>query len=443
MKRYTDDVTRKIFGASKRNVLFSTFGPVAALILLSGAPAQAQNAESRVTEVVARDIPLVLSADTFLDEEPGNGATLPGTDISLSDRGALNPGLVDLVRENPDRSVGAILQQAAALQQILTGATAAISGQIAGLALDIADGGAGGSFVNAPFASGAQGRELSMFAVSGATKISHGGFQSSSALLGGNGRTPDFEEVDYGFTIGLRWDASNYFDLARNTVTFGLLANYTHSDIDIGPNDVLGQFFDKTGSADIDSWTAGAFGLVTDGVKYGLVTVAATLGAPTAQNAVLNSTADYDTLGVAASAMGGVLLPVSGGAKLDMRGGFNFVSASAEDYNDSAGVSYSNSQFEEISGTVSARLFHVTKLQSATLRPFIQGGLNHRLHYRNEVDVEGVAFSFDDADTTYFARAGLDFDLDRYMQAYVAVRGDKSESLEALSAQLGLTFKLD
>jgi outer membrane autotransporter protein len=85
----------------------------------------------------------------------------------------------------------------------------------------------------------------------------------------------------------------------------------------------------------------------------------------------------------------------------------------------------------------------VAKFESGTFRPFIQGGLNHRLHYRNEVDVEGVTFSFDDADTIYFARAGIDFDLGRHMQAYVAVRGDVSDSFEAISAQLGVTFKLD
>lgn len=388
---------------------------------------------------------MTVPASVLLDDARQGAAgeprlALPGTDISLSD---LSPAVTQLLRDNPERAVGLVFQQAAALQQVLSGATAAVTGQLSNLALDLADGGAAGGFVNAPIISGAQGHELSMFAVSGVTKLSHDGFQASSALPGGSGQTPEFEEIDYGFTVGVRWDASHYFDLAKNTVTFGLIGNYTHTEIEIGTNDVLAEFFDKTGSADIDSWSAGAYGLVTDGRKYGLVSIAATLGAPKTENVVLASTADYETVGVAASAVSGVLVPVGGGATLDLRGGFNFISASADDHTDSAGIRFSNAELEEISGTVSARLFHVMKLESGTFRPFIQGGLNHRLHYRNEVDVEGVAFAFEDADTIYFARAGLDFDIDRHMQAYVAVRGDKSESLEAISAQVGLTFKLD
>jgi len=59
------------------------------------------------------------------------------------------------------------------------------------------------------------------------------------------------------------------------------------------------------------------------------------------------------------------------------------------------------------------------------------------------VEVEGVRFSFDDADTTVFARAGIDFDIGRSLQAYLAVRGDVNESIEAITAQVGLTFKMD
>jgi outer membrane autotransporter protein len=83
------------------------------------------------------------------------------------------------------------------------------------------------------------------------------------------------------------------------------------------------------------------------------------------------------------------------------------------------------------------------KTESGSFRPFIQGGLSQRFHYSNEVDVEGVTFDFEDDDTTVFARAGVDFDIDRSLQAYVSVRGDANESLEAIAAQVGLTFKLD
>jgi hypothetical protein len=415
-----------------------------ALLLFFSVPAQAQNTSpNEINPALIDRAPgsLTISAEAFADLANNVKLALPGVDVSL---GAANPGLIGLLRSNPDGVAGVVFQQAAALQQTLSAATAVISGQVANLALDLGgvDPSAGGS-AGALFKAGAPGRELSMFAVSGVTKLSHEGFEASSSLGGANGRTPDFEEVDYGFTLGLRWDASRHFGLDPNVLTVGLLANYTHTDIDIGTNDVLSDFFDKTGRAEMDSWSVGTYGLITDGVKYGLVTVTTTIGSPTTENLVLASTADYDTVGVAASAISGVLVPVGGGAKLDLRGGFNFISASADDYTDSAGIRFSDAELEEISGTISAKLLHVSKFESGSLRPFIQGGLTHRFHYRNEVDVQGVTFAFDDADTIYFARAGLDFEIDRAIQAYVAVRGDKSESLEAISAQVGLTFKMD
>jgi hypothetical protein len=369
---------------------------------------------------------------------------LPGTSIDLSE---IPPAVGEVIKGNPEAGVGLLLQQAAGLTQALSGAVAGISGQVAGLALDLglADvkgGGPGGGLVTAPLTAGAPGQELSLFAVSGVTKLSHDGYQVSASLPGGSGRTPEFDETDVGLTIGLRWDASQHFGLGRDSLTFGVIANYTHTDIDLGTNDVLSQFFDKTGSADIDSWSVGAFSLLTDGRKYGLLTVTGTFGTPSTQNFVLGSTADYDTAGVAVSAMSGLLIPM-GETILDLRGGFTFIRAGADDYADSAGVRFTDAELEEISGTVSARLFRVVKLEDGAFRPFIQGGLTQRLHYRNEVEVEGVNFSFDDADTSVFARAGVDFNVDRFLQAYVAVRGDASESVEAVSAQVGLTFRLD
>jgi hypothetical protein len=382
--------------------------------------------------------------------QPGEGLPLPticlpGTTIDLAD---LPPSVGDVLEGNPGTATGLLFQQAAGLTQALNGAVAGISGQVAGLALDLGltdlkgGGPSGGGLVNAPVIAGSPGQELSMFAVSGVTKLSHDGYQASSSLGGGNGLTPAFDETDVGLTVGLRWDASRRFDLEQNSLTFGLIANYTHTDIDVGTNEVLAPFFDKTGSADIDSWSVGTFGLITDGRKYGLLTVTGTFGTPQTENYVLGSTADFSTAGIAVSAMSGVLVPL-GGSTLDLRGGFNFIHASADDFVDSAGIRFSDAELEEISGTVSARLFRVVKLDEGSFRPFIQGGLTQRLHYSNEVNVENVTFSFEDADTIVFARAGVDFDIDRYLQAYVAVRGDASESFEAIAAQVGLTFRLD
>ena len=407
--------------------------PVYGLAILAIAPAIG------VTSAAAQSRDCALISQTRGEILPT--ICLPGTSIDLADA---PPAVGDLLKGNPDTATGLLLQQAAGLTQALNGVVAGVSGHIAGLALDLglADSKGGGGLVSAPLASGTPGHELSMFAVSGVTTLSHEGYRASSSLAGGNGLTPEFDETDVGLTVGLRWDASRAFNLDKSSLTLGVIANYTHTDIDLGTNDALSPFFSKTGSADVDSWSVGTFGLITDGHKYGLLTMTGTFGSPHTENAVFGSTADFDTAGIAISAMSGVLIPM-GAATLDLRGGFNFTHASADNYADSAGIRFTDAKLEEISGTASARLFRVVKLGDGSLRPFIQGGLTQRLHYSNEVDVEGVTFSFEDADTTVFARAGVDFDIDHFLQAYLAVRGDASESLEAVSAQVGLTFKLD
>jgi hypothetical protein len=370
-------------------------------------------------------------------------ACLPGTVLDLA---ALPAGVIDLVAALPDAATGLLLQQTAALSQVVSGLTGTIASNLTNVVLDLglvdaAGGGSGGGgVVSSPFVASAPASQLSMFMVSGVKKLSHDGFSTTSLL--GSGATPAFDETDYGLTLGFRWDASRRFDFAPNTLTFGVIGNYTHTDLDFGTSAALAPFLDKTGSADIDSWSVGTFGLITDGRKYGLLTVNATVGSPETENFALASTAEYNTFGIAASAMSGVLVPV-GSATLDLRGGFTFISASGDDFTDSVGVRFRDAELEEISGELSARLFQVMRLESGTLRPFIQGGLSQRLHYSNELEVEGIRFAFEDADTTAFARAGVDFDIDRSLQAYLAVRGDVSESIEAISAQVGLTLKLD
>jgi hypothetical protein len=431
--------------AVRRQRLFK-LATMVALTAAATSPVAAQSKECLRPAPTAGPIPTreVLSPIGSQISAPA-AICLPGTSIALPDAPTATG---ELLGRNPETGTVLLLQQAAGLTQALNGAVAGISGQVAGIALDLglADlkgGGPGvGALVNAPLAAGTPGNELSMFAVSGVTRLSHEGYRTSSALPGGNGMTPEFDETDIGLTVGLRWDASHHAGLDKGVLTFGLIANYTHTEIDLGTNDVLAQYFDRTGSADVDSFSLGSFGLITDGRKYGLVTVTGTLGAPQTENFVLGSTADYDTAGIAVSAMGGVLIPM-GATTLDLRGGFNFIRAGAADYADSAGVHFSDAELEEISGTVSAKLSRQVKLEDGSFRPFMQGGLTQRLHYSNEVDVEGATFSFDDADTTVFARAGVDFDIDRFLQAYVAVRGDANESLEAVAAQVGLTFKLD
>lgn len=292
-----------------------------------------------------------------------------------------------------------------------------------------------------PLSAGSPGLQSSMFMVSGYKFLSHDGFSSTATNPQLSGSTPEFEEQNYGLTIGTRFDGSALFDAPARSVTLGVLANYTHTDIDVGGSA-------KVGEASVDSWSAGGFGLVTDGSRYGIFTVVGTFGAPeTSSTAILPANAEFHNFGVSTSAATGLVLPVAG-AKLDLRGGLNYMHATSDDYSDDAGFQYSDGRIQEFSGSISARLFSVMRVDDATVRPFVQSGITHRFHYENELTISSannpsVTYSYDDADTTVFARAGIDFDVGQSTQAYLAVRGDASEDVEAIAAQVGVTFKLD
>ena len=292
-----------------------------------------------------------------------------------------------------------------------------------------------------PFGASSPGSASSMFMVSGYKHLSHDGYSVASSFGEAIGKGPEFKEDNVGLTLGTRFDGSSVLGTEKGTVTFGVLGNYTHTDIDVGATPSLpGQ---KSGSVSIESWSVGGYGMVTDGQRYGLITITGTVGSPeTERRAFVPATADYNTFGFAASAMSGVLVPV-GGAKLDLRGGLNYLRASSDDYTDSAGSHYTDARMEEFSGSLSARLFGVVRTEDFSVRPFVQGGVNYRFLYENEITIDDATFAFDDADTSIFGRVGFDFDVDKAIQAYVAVRGDASEDFTAIAAQVGVTFKLD
>ncbi|NJM33508.1 MAG: autotransporter domain-containing protein [Rhodomicrobium sp.] len=250
-----------------------------------------------------------------------------------------------------------------------------------------------------PLTAGTPGLWASGFMVSGYKWTTHDGFTSKSAL--GSGKTPEFDEENYGLTIGTRFDGSEFFGAAPRTVTLGVMGNYTHTD------DRYRRFAKfprlSTGSATVDSFSAGGFGLVTDGRQYALFTVVGTYGSPeTETRLILPTNAEFDTFGVTTSAMGGVVLSL-GESKLDLRGGLTYTHATADDYTDSGGAEFTDAEIQEFSGSVSARLFSVIRATDYTMRPFVQTGVTQRFDYENELKVDGVKFSFDDADTTVFA----------------------------------------
>lgn len=387
--------------------------------------------------VAAFIFPSVAAAQ--VTEGPPKDLRLAATDsIEVNVGNAVSPEeFVDLLGDNlfPGNA------DAAAPAQIVNSSNARVSQslnqQLAAFALEDASdalAATGPGILNGP------GSALSMFIISGVQHFSHDGYDVSS--VSGNGRTANFDETDYGLTLGMRLDASEYVGLDKHSTTVGFFTNYTHSDIDLGTTPALAGRFSSIGSADVDSWSVGTYGLFTQGSHYGLVTVTGTIGLPDAENAVFGATSDYNTYGFSASAMAGKLIDL-GEAKLDLRGGLVYIHANGDDHTDSAGNRFRDARLQDLSGTVSVRIFTNVTRDDYKLKPFAQVGLTQRFLYDNEVTVNDEEFSFDDADTTLFGRVGFDFNLSDSTQAYVAVRGDINEDVEAIAGQVGMTIKLD
>lgn len=386
-----------------------------------------------------------ISLQDVLDSLPADVSIPP--DITKPTEGL--PGLTALERLLLEREIVGDLVPAVFQTLAVLGQTTAIAGAIASsLTQDIISGALDGQMTPdvaavSPLIVGGSGLPSSQFMVSGYKLRNHDGYSVESSDAAFSGSTPGFEEESYGLTLGGRFDGSEFFGAAPNSVTIGIIGNYTHTDIDIdAPAGFPG--LSSGGSAEVDSWSVGTFGLVTDGARYGLLTVTGTFGSPETQTDIVGPVdAEFNNYAIATAAIAGVLIPVGGATQIDLRGGLEYIYSQSNDFEDSIGVQFTDASSQELAGTFSARLFSVIKADGYDLRPFVQAGLSHRFYYENELKVDGVAFAFDDADTTVFGRVGVDFAVSQSAQAYVAVRGDVSEDSEAIAAQVGLTFRLD
>ena len=198
------------------------------------------------------------------------------------------------------------------------------------------------------------------------------------------------------------------------------------------------------GDASLNSGSGGGYALLTNGALYALAIGSGQFGRASANDAVLNSHGSFDTSGFSTSLLSGVVVPAWANAKLDLRGGLNYLTTTADNHTNSAGVSFGEGHINEFTGDVSARLFTAMRYSNNTIvRPFLQGGVDYRFDYENEIEVENVRFSLDEGRTTLFGRLGLDFDYKDCVQAYLALRGDHNEDFDTVSGQLGLTIKLN
>jgi len=341
----------------------------------------------------------------------------------------------------------ALALQGPAAQQVVANAVAASNVQTSRQIVDFALSGILIEGLVSPTQTAAVLRTLSptvtSFGISGISHTSHDGFEVESPRTA-VGRTPGFDSLDAGITLGVRIDASKAVNLPSDSLSLGIFGNYTNSDIDVDSNPLLREFgFRNAGDTTLNSGSAGGYGLLTNGKIYGLALASGEFGKASVNDGLYRSHTDFDTSGFSSALFGGVVLPAGSVAKVDLRGGLNYLTARAEDHIGFADIRFSDGRIDQFSGTLSARLFAALNYGRTVVRPFVQGGVDYRFHYENEIDIANVDFSFDEGRTTVFGRVGIDFDIGDRSQVYLAFRADHNEDFDTIAGQAGLTFKLN
>jgi hypothetical protein len=281
---------------------------------------------------------------------------------------------------------------------------------------------------------------LTSFGISGVSHTTHDGFQIEAPV---GGRTLGFDSLDVGATLGFRIDASKAMALPADTLTLGVFGNYTNSDIDVDSTRAFRELgITNVGDATLDNGSVGGYVLLTNGVIYGLGLASGEFGEANVDNGQFRSS-NFDTSGFASTLLGGALVSLGPLTAIDFRGGLNYLTADGENHVGFGDLLFSDGEIDQFSGVLSARLFATWIHGRTVVRPFIQGGVDYRFHYDNQVAIEGVKFSFDEGPATVFGRAGVDFDIGGRSQLYFAVRADHNEDFDTVAGQAGLTIRLN
>jgi len=275
---------------------------------------------------------------------------------------------------------------------------------------------------------------------------SHGGF-SYTAQYGDSvvtGRTLPVSSSDRAELPGIIWDATQELGLRSGTLHFALTGGVSESDLDIEGDATLRSFgITDAGSASLRSWSVGGFALVTTRSWYAGTAIGGSWGESEGRNLVVGTASDYDVSCFTSALLLGTIVPIADTVRVDFRGTLGYQRTVGEAHEDSIGIDYSDHVIEAATGSLSARLFGVIRDGAVTARPYAQGGLAHRLHYDNALDIAGVGFTFTDADTSVFAAGGIDFEIDRTVQLSLGVRHDHSPDFDSTSARIGLLISVD
>jgi outer membrane autotransporter protein len=252
------------------------------------------------------------------------------------------------------------------------------------------------------------------------------------------------QSVEHTHLPGVLWDASSAFGLERGTLHLGFTGGLGDKDVQVKASGMLRDMgLAHSGAARLTSTSVGAFSLLTTGPWYAGSIVGGGLGRSESRNYLLGSKSDYDTSTIVAAGVVGAIVPLSEAVRFDLRSMLAYQRTLGEGHVDSLGVVYGDHTIEALSATLSGRLFAVFRPGSVTLRPYLQAGVTQRLHYDDRLQIGNVAFTLEEADTTFFAAGGLDLEIGRTLQLSAGVRQEHSDDLDSLAGRLGVLIKLN
>jgi len=272
----------------------------------------------------------------------------------------------------------------------------------------------------------------------------HDGYRVNSHNGASCGSTLPFQTTQRTVLPGVVWDASTALGLKQGTLHLGLSGGAMETNTQLSPTAALRDAgITQGGAARLRSWSVGGFSLLTADNWYAGSALGSAWGRTESQNFVLGSDSEYGTSTFVAAGFLGTIVPLTETLRFDVRGTLSHQRTVGEAHADSVGLVYGDHTIEATDAMLSGRLFGVFRQDEMTIRPFIQAGVTHHLSYSNQLEIDGIAFTLQEADTSVFGAAGLDFEISNTLQLSVGVRHDRSPDLESVTGRFGFSLRLN
>ncbi|MGE0698906.1 MAG: beta strand repeat-containing protein [Hyphomicrobiaceae bacterium] len=283
----------------------------------------------------------------------------------------------------------------------------------------------------------------------------HDGFGMKATAAGVTtsiGKSVDFSTRDSSFLAAGQIDIGKWAGIKDVGLKAGLITGWARTSLDFGSNDLLrGVGFTDTGAAHNDSYIFGGFGLVTLGQLYGLAAVTGSVGKSEVASTVLGATGSYDTSGVVAGVVGGMIVPATqlfgtsapSNVAFDFRSGLSWSHHEGDAFHDSAGNRFGTTELEVLTGVSSAKVFAVYQVGTMAWRPFTQIGVAHRLDYDNRAFIGDTRIDFKDADTSVYVMSGSDIDISSQLKLNISGRGDFADDHRSFTGIVGVKLEFN